>query len=60
MISQERRLIHPIFVGALRMTNGKLYMILNFGSRSLCRGAKIVPLCGIVRTGDTNFSDVSQ
>ena len=60
VISKERGLTPPIYTGALHMTNGKVRSILNFGSRAWCRGAKIEPLCGIVRTVDANFSDDSQ
>ena len=49
--------IYPMSMCALRMTNGKVYMIFNLDSRSWYRGSKIEPLCGIVRTGDANVSD---
>ena len=59
MISKEHRLRPPIYVGALRMTDSKMQMILNFGRRDLCRRSRIELLCGIVRTGYENASDGS-
>ena len=60
VIYKVRRLRPPIFVGALRITDGKGCIIFNFRSRAWCSGDKIESLCGIVRTGDANVSDGSQ
>ena len=60
VISKECMLRPPIHVGELCITNGKVRMILNIGSRALWSGAKIEQLCRIVRTRDANISDGSQ
>ena len=60
VLSKECRLMLSIYVGALRITNGKVCMIFNFKSKALWSWAKIDPLCGIARTRDVNYSDGIQ
>ena len=60
VISKEYRSMPPISVGELLITNVKVRMVFNVGSRALWSGANTGLIYEIVRTGDANVSDGNE